>query len=309
MNTSKVSVVIPVFNSESHLPKALDSLVRQTLESIEVVVVNDGSQGNCDEVVARYEKLLDIQYVRLSTNMGRMIARTEGMKVASGEYVGFVDADDFAEPDMYRSLYRAATRHNADIVHCHTNYLTRDEAIEWTVGAPRHRKLVDKLIFDKFLDHQLAWSLWDKLFSRDLIAASLLEIPCYRVQLNEDTIICCVLFYYAKKYVSIDKRCYNYVVHEDSVTSTRGHKNIEDSLFMVSFVLDFCRKHRIDHESRNLIWGICQWPFALMHDIPESEIAQNAKVLERYFQRIEYTHVLRGLTMYLRSLESKNPKP
>jgi glycosyltransferase EpsH len=308
MNNYKVSIIIPVYASEKFLSRALDSLRKQTLLPIETVVVNDGSPGNCDAIIAKYKNFLNIKYLKLPQNMGRMIARIEGMKAAAGEYIGFLDADDYVEPNMYESMYELALSKDADIVHCRTNYVTKNSITEWKEGAPRDNELKGKSIFNKFLNYELIWSVWDKIFKREIIEASLPEIPYDRVQLNEDTIICCVIFFHAKKYVSINKHLYNYSANESSAMSTRGYKQVGASLLMVSFILQYCRKNNIDFENKGLVKAICQWPFSLMHSIPEREIDNVAKEMEKYFPSIGYSYIANGLMMYLKYLDSQMVK-
>ena len=98
----KVSVVVPVFNTESYLRKCLDSITSQTLEDIEIIVVDDGSTDGCPSILAEYEKRDPrIRMIR-QPNFGLAAARNQGIEAAEGLYVAFVDSDDYVHPEMFQ---------------------------------------------------------------------------------------------------------------------------------------------------------------------------------------------------------------
>ena len=112
----KVSIVVPVYNTESHLRRCLDSLSNQSLREIEIICVNDASPGNALEIIGEYQnKDARIKLVNFSENRGVSIARNAGMEIASGEYVGFVDSDDTVDEDFYFKLYEEAIASQSDI--------------------------------------------------------------------------------------------------------------------------------------------------------------------------------------------------
>lgn len=114
---AKVSIIVPVYNVEKYLRKCLDSLVKQTLKDIEIIVVNDGSTDNSLDVVKDYgEKYSDIVKVYSKKNGGLSDARNYGLKYANGKYVAFVDSDDYVKKDMFLKMYNYASKNDLDIV-------------------------------------------------------------------------------------------------------------------------------------------------------------------------------------------------
>lgn len=115
MTKPKVSVIVPVYNTEKYLRRCLDSLVKQTMEDIEIIIVDDGSMdicaGLCDELSQTDARIKVIHKV----NGGLGFARNTGIEAATGEYIGFVDSDDYIEPEMYERLYNAAAEYKADL--------------------------------------------------------------------------------------------------------------------------------------------------------------------------------------------------
>ena len=114
---TKVSVIVPVYNVENYLEKCLESLVRQTLKDIEIIVVNDGSTDNSLDIAKRYEnKYSNILKVFSKKNGGLSDARNFGLKYAKGKYIAFVDSDDYVKDDMFLKMYNYAVKYDLDVV-------------------------------------------------------------------------------------------------------------------------------------------------------------------------------------------------
>ena len=114
----KVSVIVPVYNVEEYLERCLDSLVNQTLKDIEIIIVNDGSTDGSKEIIQKYlNKYKNIVYLE-KENGGLSSARNYGIPYAKGEYIGFVDSDDYVELTMYEKMYNKAIEEKSDMVEC-----------------------------------------------------------------------------------------------------------------------------------------------------------------------------------------------
>lgn len=113
----KVSVIVPIYNAEKYLKKCLDSIVNQTLKDIEIILINDGSTDGSADICKTYLSDNRVSYY-YKENEGLAAARDDGMQKAKGEYIGFVDSDDWIEPDMYEKMYWAAKVNDSDIVFC-----------------------------------------------------------------------------------------------------------------------------------------------------------------------------------------------
>lgn len=123
----KVSVIVPVYNVEKYLEKCLDSLVNQTLDNIEIVVVNDGSPDNSQKIIDKYKKNYPKKISSyIKENGGVSSARNLGIEKAQGEYIAFIDGDDYVSLDMYEKMYNKAISNNFDIVVCDLNYIYED---------------------------------------------------------------------------------------------------------------------------------------------------------------------------------------
>lgn len=125
----KVSVIVPIYNAEKYLRQCLDSIVKQTLKDIEIILINDGSTDGCAEICQEYLYDSRVSYY-YKENEGLAAARDDGMLRATGEYIGFVDSDDWLEPDMYEKMYETAKGSNSDVVFC--NWITNDDSHRYT---------------------------------------------------------------------------------------------------------------------------------------------------------------------------------
>ena len=114
---AKVSVIVPIYNAAEYLEQCLDSVINQTLKDIEIILINDGSTDASAEICKKYLSDERVTYY-CKENEGLAAARQDGMERASGEYIGFVDSDDWLELDMYEKMYAAAKSNNSDVAFC-----------------------------------------------------------------------------------------------------------------------------------------------------------------------------------------------
>ena len=129
MEKIKISVIVPIYNVEQYLSQCLDSIINQTYTNLEIILINDGSTDNSEKICNQY-KLLDPRIIVIhKTNGGLSDARNTGIKIATGDYISFVDADDFIDKNMYTILFQKINTTNADIIwYNHYNYQSSNES-------------------------------------------------------------------------------------------------------------------------------------------------------------------------------------
>lgn len=115
---SKVSIIIPIFNAEKYLEQCIESAINQTIRDIEIILINDGSTDSSEVICKKYASQDSRIIYYYKENEGLAAARQDGIERASGEYIGFIDSDDWVEPEMYEKMYVAAQSNNADVVLC-----------------------------------------------------------------------------------------------------------------------------------------------------------------------------------------------
>lgn len=176
----KVSVIIPIYNAEQYLEECLSSLAKQTQKEIEIIMVNDGSTDNSREICLQYQQM-DSRFILLDQeNGGSAAARKAGMLRARGEYIGFMDADDWAEPEMYEILYETGSRNDSDIVFCNCYRDDGKKQIKCTKyirnGAYDRQQIVDEILprtlaglDEKGRNHVIRWANYLRIYKRALI--------------------------------------------------------------------------------------------------------------------------------------------
>ena len=211
----KVSVIVPIYNGEKFLRKCLDSIVNQTLKDIEIILVNDGSVDESYKICQEYAKKDHRIILRNQKNKGSANARNQGMKLASGQYIGFVDSDDFIDSTMFSKLYEKAKKYNADIVNCDCMRNENDYIIENKV----EKDLVyDKEMIDDFLLQSntttLLWFTCRNIYRRSLLENN--NIKYIEGNIIEDSIFNLTALMSADIFYAVDAPLYHYMENPDS---------------------------------------------------------------------------------------------
>lgn len=216
----KLSIIMPVYNAEKYLEKCLDSLVEQSLDDYELILINDGSKDGSQDIIESYVNQYP-QLIRAVTveNGGQGRARNIGMDMARGDYLGFADSDDWVAPDMYEKLYNAAVEGKADMVVC-----------DYVQCFDDGREVY--LPMSAFEDRMsITTAVWNKLFKRELVA----DIRFPQGLWYEDAafvikaVLCC------KEIARVGEGLYFYRCGQ---LSTMNNKNARKNLDIISIMED-----------------------------------------------------------------------
>ena len=157
----KVSVIVPVYNVEKYIRKCMESLVNQTLKEIEIIVVNDGTKDNSMNIVKEFKEKYPDKIVCLEKeNGGLSDARNFAIPFAKGEYIAFLDSDDYVEKNMYEDMYELAKKENSDMVECDFFWEYPDK-IKEDIGVIYNCK--------KEMLEKVRVVAWNKLIKRDIL--------------------------------------------------------------------------------------------------------------------------------------------
>ena len=216
----KISIIIPAYNIEKELSRTLDSVLAQTYSNIEVIVVDDGSKDGTGAVIDLYAaKDSRIKAIH-KENGGVTSARLRGVAEATGDWIGFVDGDDYIEPDMYERLMGNALEHGADISHCGYRMVFPNGRVDWYYNTGRcveqdHDMGLRDLVSGTFVEP----ALWNKLFRKGLFCG-LTEQMDYSIRINEDVLMNYHLFKAAKNAVYEDFCPYHYILRSGSAATS-----------------------------------------------------------------------------------------
>jgi glycosyltransferase involved in cell wall biosynthesis len=216
----KVSIIVPVYNVKTYLQKCFDSLTKQTLKDIEIVVVDDGSTDGSSEIVDSYvSKHPPMMRVIHKENGGLMSAWTTGVKFSTGDYIGFIDSDDYAELNMYEELYKLAIQNDVDIVI--SNYIINGAQLgfhpikEGKYQGDALNKMIKEHIFPSPTTYSMSMSRMPKLFRRDIILSNLKYTECLS-RTFEDRYITPAAILSADSIYYTTKGYYNWMLREGS---------------------------------------------------------------------------------------------
>lgn len=220
MNKILISIVIPAYNLEKELSRTLDSVLAQTYSNIEVIVVNDGSKDGTGAVIDIYSAKDSRVKAIHKENGGVTSARLRGVAEATGDWIGFVDGDDYIEPDMYARLMKNALEHGADISHCGYRMVFPNGRVDWYYNTGRYAEQTTEnglrdLVSGEFVEPGVV----NKLYRKDLFG-SLEQQMDTSIKNNEDALMNYWLFKAAKKAVYEDFCPYHYLLRPNSAANT-----------------------------------------------------------------------------------------
>ena len=250
----KLSVIVPVYNVEKYLGKCLDSLVNQTMDNIEIIVVNDESPDKSQDIIDKYAKKYKNIHAVKKKNGGLSSARNYGLKYAKGEYVTFVDSDDYVKENMYEIMYKRAKDNNFDIVACDINYVYPNYE-ESVYTDPKHDSFNIREVFINLYP-----TVCTKIFKRELFANNNLEFK--NGVWYEDVEMMYRLLPYVKSIGVVHIPFYQYLQRNESITSTVSPK-IYDYINNFNGIIDFYKERNFyDEYYKELEYAYVRYIFA-----------------------------------------------
>ena len=215
MNTVLISVIIPVYKVEQYLEKCIESVCSQTYENLEIILVDDGSPDSCPQICDKWERKDSRIRVIHKKNGGLSDARNAGLKVASGEYIGFVDSDDYIAPEMYATLINSLIKADADVAVCNPEHIDMDGIILPQDSPIRNEVLTPddvlaKLAYKNSFYYVVAWN---KLYSKSVFS----DICFPFGKVHEDEFIFHKILYKCDRIVTITDKLYFYRERDGSI--------------------------------------------------------------------------------------------
>ena len=253
MPQPKVSIIVPVYNAQEYIKRCVNSLKNQTLEDIEIILVDDNSTDASLEICNK----MAMEDIRIKVihkeNEGAGKARNAALKIATGEYIGFLDSDDFVGQDMYKTLCEKAEKYNSDLVmsgvlfvdgnmfsqkgECiRKTYFDKDTHFDTEESLKKLRMGIVGATPDDIDDSKYGMSIWKNLFRNEIIKKNDIKFKSEREILSEDALFMIDYISCIKKATGINEAFYNYVRNEDSISKSYKKDRFEKSLVFVSEV-------------------------------------------------------------------------
>lgn len=254
MGNKKVSIIIPVYNTERYLEKCIQSALNQTYTNIEIICVDDGSTDRSGEILDRFAREDERMLVVHQKNVGESGARNVGLKNATGDYIGFMDCDDWIEPKMYEELVHALEESNADMAIA--SWYSEDElgSVEIRNRKPVREKQFDRkqlmrYIYERDSYRSFAY-MWDKLYKKELLKddnGTLIRFD-ETLRLGGDVLFLAQMAMNTEKAVYVDKAFYHYFQRSDSGCHSRDLGKRQEWLKAYIMIIEMFEKKGISQE-------------------------------------------------------------
>lgn len=247
----KISIIVPVHNSEEYIVDCVNSLLIQTIDDFEIILVNDASTDRSAEtMLSIQQKYPDkVIIVDLKKNVCQGGARNAGLEISSGEYVGFVDSDDYVDPLMFELLYSKAKESDYDIVECdyreisdkkRKNKIIHTSDVNGSIEDEERRKIL--------LDIS---PIWTKIYRREFLLKNNIKFP--ECLLFEDVPFSIIVSLFIRSRGKISKPLYNYIRRLNSTTMKMNNPRAFDRLLTFQFLLEEVKKRNVFDRFKNEI--------------------------------------------------------
>lgn len=266
----KISIIVPIYNGENYIDKCIQSILNQTYSNIEVLLINDGSSDNSKKICEEYEKKDNRIKLINKENAGPGSAKNTGINHATGDYIGFVDSDDYIEKDMFEVLYNLSVENDADISMVAFTKVVDGKKMN-TINFSGETIIYNKIeaMKELFLDREIKNYSWNKLFKKELF-----EGVRFPEKLKyEDVDITYRLFEKINKLVYKKVSKYYYVQRGNSIVNSNLYNNLKDYVIVTKNRYEDLKNKYEEFEMYNAMGFIVNmlitYKNAVTYDIPE----------------------------------------
>ena len=314
----KISVIIPVYNTENELRRCLDSIVNQTYRSLEVICVDDGSTDGSEKIVDEYA-LCDKRVIVIhQANHGESNARNVGLRVATGEYIAFCDCDDWLDLDMYQLMMQIMEENNVDMVASSWYKELPEESIlikneEQVVNGIFGKKELLKYLYKRDAYRGFAY-MWNKLYKRKVLCDKKKQLIMFdeTLQLGGDVVYLAEVALNVERALYLDRAFYHYNQRANSGCHTTNLKKLRDwvkayEIIINRFEEESIDKDIIDYTKRFLAYHSCNSAKEALRQANSKYLNEFQSFMELY--KKEYIELNRlhpqRIDDYLKILEEK----
>ena len=302
----KISIIVPVYNVEKYLRKCVDSILNQTFKDFELILVDDGSTDSSGKICDEYNLKDNRIKVIHKENGGLSSARNAGLDIAQGEYIGFVDSDDWIELDMYEELYKICKENDADVGIVGINYGGASEKKKSKkIEIYSNKLILDDLVYNK--GKEITWPAWNKLWLKKVIGESRFK----EGRIYEDGLFLYSLSSKIKKVAKIDYEAYNYRMDNESITRSKISKKQVDFLYNT---LDIYKFLPLPYKEEMFIRDLIRYTeYILLEMIKQKNINKDIiKEIKKFyndnFKMVKKENKLSGFLKWKLFVLSKYPK-
>lgn len=233
-----VSVIVPVYNVEKYLNRCVESIVQQTYKYLEIILVDDGSPDKCPNICDEWSKRDDRILVIHKTNGGLSDARNAGLSIATGEYIAFVDSDDWIHAEYIEHLYTAIKNHKVDIAACDIYWVYMESTLD-EINKPMVKVYSTEEALETLINGETFRAVaWNKLYHKDLLNGELFEVGRY----HEDEFFTYRILAKSKRMAFVNEKLYYYFQREGSIMNSISSKHL-DALDAYIYRINYFENH------------------------------------------------------------------
>lgn len=309
----KISIIIPVYNTEKYLKRCLNSIINQNFKEIEIIIINDCSTDNSLEIIKKYIEIEKrIILINKEKNEGLSAARNSGIEIAKGEYILHIDSDDWIEQNYFKDMYKFAIKNKADIVisDYYEDYNNLD--IRYIQGQKEINTIqINKLkVIENIFLFKGSTSVWNKLIKTELYRKNQIKHP-QGISLGEDLAVIPKLIYYSQKIVKLNKAYYHYIQNPLSITKKYNKNKIYEIYEVLKINEKFFQNKKIDLPIELLkINHLTGWLFQVKYDFKDKKYIE---ILNEYLELLKKIKIkklrntkLKILAIIFKILKNKN---
>ena len=295
-----ISAIIPVYNSEEYLEECIKSLINQSLKEIEMIFINDGSRDNSLSILEKYKDIDKRIKIINQTNSGPSNARNNGLKIAKGEYISFIDSDDWIDSEMFKTMYVNAKINNSDVVICDMKMIENENEL-YIRGIQCDTDVFDKnkiqqTIYTSLLSNSQFNSMANKIYKREILKTNNIKLDA-KIFYAEDWLLNMEFFKHCNKATYINRCFYYYRRGHESSSS----KYKDDTFEKVGLWIYKKRKEYAENLNLNPYLATNDLFKVTMHCLISEFRRNDLKFLEK-LNRIKYiinNNEVRELTTYI----------
>lgn len=252
LNNIKISLIVPCYNIREYLPRCIESILAQTYKNLEIILISDGSTDGTDEVIREYAKKDSRIIPIFKQNSGVSDTRNRGLDIATGDYIGFVDGDDYIEPEMYETLLKNAIENNADISHCGYQ-MVFPSRVDYYYNTGKkviqdNKKGIREIIVGDYVEP----SPCIKIYRKNIV--NNLRMPI-NIKINEDVLFNFYAFVNSKKSVYEDLPFYHYILRKGSAATSKINQNkLFDPVRVRKEIFEYSLKN-LDNEIQSVAYS------------------------------------------------------
>lgn len=266
-----ISIIVPIYNVEDYLSRCIESILSQTYENLEIILVNDGSTDNSIDICKKYLEIDSRLKLIIKENGGLSSARNKGLENATGKYIAFVDSDDWIDKEMFKTMLNVAKNESADIVQCGVKKIKENGKVERILYSYDNKYNCNEDILEAHFQDKISVTVWNKLYRREIVEG----IRMIEGKNNEDNMYSIEVLLSTNKVVCINDAYYNYLQRTNSIMKISFNEKKLDAIYAGNYVAKMCEKYNSKYLNYARI-NLCIICYYLYQDLISSSLEEKS---------------------------------